>query len=90
MDFFLASLVDALLAAFDAAVPVEVTVVLVEEVASLSLLPTSSASVPGGDTKRAVGRGPEDDGPLGFFSIGFAGGFLLDEDSTAFFSTLGS
>lgn len=30
----------------------------------------SSTSDPGGDTNRAVGRGPEAEGPLGFFRIG--------------------
>ena len=45
---------------------------------SLVLLPLSSPES-GGETKRAVGRGPVDDGPLDFFKIGWGGGGL-DED----------
>jgi len=40
---------------------------------------TSSSSDPAGDTKRAVGRGPEVEGPLDFLSIGWVGGGLEDE-----------
>ena len=87
VPFFFDSLVDVLPEAFGAPLA-EVMVVLVEEATSLSLLPTSSVSVPGGDTNRAVGRGPEDEGPLGFFRIGFPGGFLLEDGSTTFISTL--
>lgn len=39
----------------------------------------SSSSDSGGETKRAVGRGPDVEGPLGFFRIGCEGGGLLDE-----------
>jgi hypothetical protein len=46
--------------------------VLPEDAVSLSL---SSSSPDGwGETKRAVGRGPDDEGPLGFFKIGCGGG----------------
>lgn len=33
----------------------------------------------GGDAKRAVGRGPDEEGPLDFFKIGWGGGGLEDE-----------
>lgn len=70
--------------------PAVVTVVvLVDDATSLSLLPTSSASDPRGDTNRAVGRGPEAEGPLGFFRMGFPGGFLVEEGAIALWSTLG-
>lgn len=39
----------------------------------------SSSSDSGGETKRAVGRGPDVEGPLGFFKMGCEGGGLLDE-----------
>lgn len=35
---------------------------------------SSSPADSWGDTKRAVGRGPDDDGPRAFFKIGWAGG----------------
>lgn len=46
--------------------------VLPDEAVSLSL--SSSSSDGWGETKRAVGRGPDDEGPLGFFRIGCGGG----------------
>lgn len=39
----------------------------------------SSSSDSGGETNRAVGRGPDVEGPLGFFKMGCEGGGLLDE-----------
>jgi hypothetical protein len=43
---------------------------------------SSSSADSWGDTKRAVGRGPDDDGPRAFFRIGWAGGgFDALEDS---------
>lgn len=46
------------------------------------LASSSSISESGGDTNRAVGRGPEVDGPRGFLRIGWEGGGLaaLDEE----------
>jgi hypothetical protein len=43
--------------------------------------PSWIASSPevGGDAKRAVGRGPDEEGPLDFFKIGWGGGGLEDE-----------
>ena len=43
--------------------------------------PSWIASSPevGGDAKRAVGRGPDEEGPLDFFKMGWAGGGLEDE-----------
>ena len=84
--FFLDSLVEELVGTFSS--PPEATVVLLDEVTSLSLLPTSSASEPSGDTNRAVGRGPEAEGPLGFFRMGFPGGFLVEEGAMILCSTL--
>lgn len=46
---------------------------------SSSAFPSPSPSDPWGDTNRAVGRGPEFDGPLGFFKIGCDGGGLDEE-----------
>jgi hypothetical protein len=54
----------------------EETAVLPEDT-SPSLI--SSSSEPAGDTKRAVGRGPEAEGPLDFFRIGCRGGGLEEE-----------
>jgi hypothetical protein len=45
-------------------------VAVVEVVVPLSLAPSSSTSDPVGDANRAVGRGPEAEGPLGFFRMG--------------------
>jgi hypothetical protein len=43
---------------------------------------SSSSADSWGDTKRAVGRGPDDDGPRAFFRIGWVGGgFEALEDS---------
>jgi hypothetical protein len=43
---------------------------------------SSSSADSWGDTKRAVGRGPDDDGPRAFFKIGWVGGgFEALEDS---------
>jgi hypothetical protein len=53
----------------------EDTAVLPEDTSS-SL---TSSSEPAGDTKRAVGRGPEAEGPLDFFRIGCRGGGLEEE-----------
>lgn len=39
----------------------------------------SSSSEPGGETNRAVGRGPDAEGPRDFFSIGWGGGGLEDD-----------
>lgn len=53
------------------------TVAVLVGVASLSWI-ASSLKV-GGDAKRAVGRGPDEEGPLDFFKIGWGGGGLEDE-----------
>jgi len=55
----------------------EETAVLPEDRPSSSLLSSSSES--SGTAKRVVGRGLEDEGPLGFFNIGCAGGGREDE-----------
>ena len=89
--FFLGSLAGGHPEIFDS--PPEATAVLADEAASLSLLPPSSASEPGGgggDANRVFGRGPEAEGPLGFFRIGFPGGFLDEDGATVLFSTLSS
>ena len=59
------------------------TIVLPDE----GMSPLSSGE-PAGDMKRAVGRGPVDDDPLGFFKIGCDGGGLeaLDICRTGFVS----
>ncbi len=54
----------------------DVTIVLPDETSSSFV---SSLSDAGGETNRAVGRGPEADGPLDFFRIGCGGGGLDDE-----------
>lgn len=56
-----------------------VVAVLPEDGNSLSL--SSSLADSCGETKRAVGRGPDEDGPLDFFNMGCGGGGLeaLDE-----------
>lgn len=51
---------------------------LPDEARSPSLL---SSSDPGGETNRAVGRGPEFEGPLGFFKMG-CGCFVEDDGAT--------
>lgn len=52
--------------------------VLPDETISESLPSSCSSSFADscGETNRAVGRGPEDDGPLDFFKMGWAGGGL--------------
>lgn len=64
---------------WDAAVPWA----LADESASLSFV-SSSTSDPGGETKRAVGRGPDVEGPLGFFRIGWDGGGLEEDEGMVF------
>jgi hypothetical protein len=48
--------------------------------------PSWMASSPeaGGDANRAVGRGPDEDGPLDFFKIGCGGGGLEDDGVSPF------
>lgn len=58
------------------------TAVLPDDTAPSSLPLSSPES--GGDTNRAVGRGPEEDGPLVFFRIGWSGGGLDDEEVGSF------
>jgi len=58
------------------------TAVLPDEAA-----PSSPES--GGDTNRAVGRGPDDEGPLVFFRIGCKGGGLDEEDVGSFVACFG-
>ena len=41
-----------------------------DKASSLSFPSLPSPSEPGGETNRAVGRGPELEGPLGFFKMG--------------------
>lgn len=45
---------------------------------------TASSPEVGGDANRAVGRGPDEEGPLDFFKIGWAGGGREDEGVNPF------
>lgn len=67
--------------------PLLFTAVLPDEAGSLSLLSLASPSDPGGDTNRAVGRGPEFEGPLGFFKMG-CGRFTVDDGAVLIASAL--
>lgn len=62
--------------------PLWLTAVLPDEASSLSLPSLPSASDPGGETNRAVGRGPELEGPLGFFKMGC--GCFAEDDGVLF------
>lgn len=57
-----------------AAVPVETPL----------LAKAATSTDPGGDTKRAVGRGPDAEGPLDFFKMGWGGGGLEEEGVSDF------
>ena len=58
------------------------TAVLPDEPSSSFLASSSDAW---GDMKRAVGRGPEADGPLGFFRMECVGGGFADDEVLSFF-----
>lgn len=59
------------------------TEVVLDDAASPSF-PVSSPEA-GGEANRAVGRGPDEDGPLDFFRIGCGGGGLEEEGVNPFF-----
>lgn len=75
--FFLSSLAVELVETFES--PLWFTAVLPDEARSASLL---SSSDPEGETNRVLGRGPEFEGPLGFFKMGC--GCFVEDDGVDF------